>query len=497
MRQSGRRNASRSPRTLAGACTRRPRLRALRPDRDRPSRGAPTDGARDPNRSRPRARTPGLARRRARDPRCRASLPRGPARPADARSLPKRPSGRGARDISARSADVQRGARDRARPASAGAGGSDPSPRFVARGASPGGAAGPRRGVDRDGPAAAAIPGRAGLSRSPPRSSSRSWPPLLRPLATLRAAHPSPSCSRATPSQSSILERTRSSARFPSAGDRQGPPSGKGLSGSAIATTTRSLRIDPRSLDVVRTIGLGVAPTDVEVGAGSVWVLSDRALLRVDPAINDVVATVPLPRGSGQGLVPSGGRRECGFRLQLLRPARARHPHRPRHEVRRVRAQKSRLDDRVRRRRAVGDHRLGAEHHRTDRPEDERRRRDHSARGASARPMAGAIAWPLAKVPSGCRPLRHCGGSIPRQRASRGAFGSAIAGKAALATGDGAIWVANSEGMVLRVDPDSQTVARRFRSGLSSTRPTPGMHLRLARDRSGLRSRRLLRDDRR
>jgi len=41
-----------------------------------------------------------------------------------------------------------------------------------------------------------------------------------------------------------------------------------------------------------------VAPTDVEVGAGSVWVLSDWALLRVDPAVNDVVDTVPLPRGS-------------------------------------------------------------------------------------------------------------------------------------------------------------------------------------------------------
>ena len=111
-----------------------------------------------PDRSGPRARTPGLARRRARDPRFRTSLPRGPARPADARPLPKRSSGRGARDVQARSAGVQRGARDRARPPSAGAGGSDPSPRFVARSAWPGGAAGPRRGVDRDGPAAAATP---------------------------------------------------------------------------------------------------------------------------------------------------------------------------------------------------------------------------------------------------------------------------------------------------------------------------------------------------
>ena len=60
------------------------------------------------------------------------------------------------------------------------------------------------------------------------------------------------------------------------------------------------LRIDPSSRDAVRRIGLGVTPTDVEVGAGGVWVLSDWAVLRIDPAINAVVATVRLPRGSGQ-----------------------------------------------------------------------------------------------------------------------------------------------------------------------------------------------------
>lgn len=29
-----------------------------------------------------------------------------------------------------------------------------------------------------------------------------------------------------------------------------------------------------------------------------------------------------------------------------------------------------------------------------------------------------------------------------------------------LATGEGSVWIANSEGVVLRIDPDSQTVAR-------------------------------------
>jgi YVTN family beta-propeller protein len=60
------------------------------------------------------------------------------------------------------------------------------------------------------------------------------------------------------------------------------------------------LEIDARSMDVVRRIGLGVEPTDVELGAGSVWVLSDWSVLRVDPGINEVVDTIPLPRDTGQ-----------------------------------------------------------------------------------------------------------------------------------------------------------------------------------------------------
>ena len=55
-----------------------------------------------------------------------------------------------------------------------------------------------------------------------------------------RVAHRCLCSSQANPSRSSILERTRSSARFPSEGDQRGPPSAKALSGSAIATTTPS-----------------------------------------------------------------------------------------------------------------------------------------------------------------------------------------------------------------------------------------------------------------
>ena len=86
----------------------------------------------------------------------------------------------------------------------------------------------------------------------------------------------------------------------PVGGKPSGPAVGEGSVWVGNRDDNTLLRIDARSLDIVRTIGLGVAPTDVELGAGSVWVLSDWALLRIDPAINAVVATVRLPRGSSQ-----------------------------------------------------------------------------------------------------------------------------------------------------------------------------------------------------
>ena len=87
---------------------------------------------------------------------------------------------------------------------------------------------------------------------------------------------------------------------IPVGGKPAGPAVGEGSVWVGNREDNTLLEIDPRSLDVVQTIGLSVAPTDVEVGAASVWVLSDWALLRVDPAINDVVDTVPLPQGNGQ-----------------------------------------------------------------------------------------------------------------------------------------------------------------------------------------------------
>jgi DNA-binding SARP family transcriptional activator/streptogramin lyase len=87
---------------------------------------------------------------------------------------------------------------------------------------------------------------------------------------------------------------------IPVGGKPVGPAVGEGSVWVGNRDDKTILRIDPSSRDVVRTIGLAVTPSDVEVGAGGVWVLSDWALLRIDPAINAVVATVRLPRGSGQ-----------------------------------------------------------------------------------------------------------------------------------------------------------------------------------------------------
>ncbi|MET0937826.1 MAG: BTAD domain-containing putative transcriptional regulator [Gaiellaceae bacterium] len=90
-------------------------------------------------------------------------------------------------------------------------------------------------------------------------------------------------------------------AEIPVGGIPVGPGFGEGGVWVGNRDDKTLLKIDASSRDVVHRIGLGVVPTDVEVGAGSVWVLSDKALLRVDAAINDVVETIPLPQRAGQG----------------------------------------------------------------------------------------------------------------------------------------------------------------------------------------------------
>ena len=67
-------------------------------------------------------------------------------------------------------------------------------------------------------------------------------------------------------------------------------------------------RIDPATNQVVATIPVGRAPSGLAVGAGAVWVSrrSDAAVVRIDPATNQVVATIPVGRAPGAMTVAGG-----------------------------------------------------------------------------------------------------------------------------------------------------------------------------------------------
>jgi DNA-binding SARP family transcriptional activator/streptogramin lyase len=238
-------------------------------------------------------------------------------------------------------------------------------------------------------------------------------------------------------------------------GDRPaGPAVGEGSVWAGNRDDNTLLRIDPRSRDVVRTIGLGAEPTDVEVGAGSVWVLSDRVLLRIDPAVNDVVATIPLPPAIGAG---RWSRLEVGAHAVFVCSCGA-----PGGIVRIdpattsvVTVLRSPVWDT-----AYGDGALWAI---TGWEQNTIERIDAKTNAVESIPLGrlgetsgwryrmaigDGTTWLLApaslwKVDSttgrflGSVPLPHSeGGSI--------------------ATGDGAVWIASSEGLVLRIDADSQ-----------------------------------------
>jgi DNA-binding SARP family transcriptional activator/DNA-binding beta-propeller fold protein YncE len=240
-------------------------------------------------------------------------------------------------------------------------------------------------------------------------------------------------------------------------GDRPtGPAVGEGSVWVGDRDDNTLLRIDPKSLDVMRTIGLRMAPIDVEVGAGSVWVLSDRALLRVDPAINDVVDTIPFPRsglqrwyflevGASAVFVGTGP----GTLLVRIDPA-ARSV---------VTVRKRPLWDV-----AYGEGALwaitGSEQNtieridpRTNAVESVPLGRLGETSGWRYRIAVGdGVIWLLApaslwRIDSTTERLL---GSVPLPYSEGGS----------IATGDGDVWIANSEGVVLHVDPDSQRVAK-------------------------------------
>ena len=91
-------------RAVAGRAARRPRVRAVRPSRDRaPERAAPHDRGEVP-RGRARARPRRGARGRARAARARQPAQRAPARPVDGRPVPRRPAGGRAGEVPRRDA---------------------------------------------------------------------------------------------------------------------------------------------------------------------------------------------------------------------------------------------------------------------------------------------------------------------------------------------------------------------------------------------------------
>ena len=242
-----------------------------------------------------------------------------------------------------------------------------------------------------------------------------------------------------------------------------GRPAGPAVGDSSVWVGNRDdntlLRIDASSFDVVRTIGLSAAPTDVELGAGSVWVLSDWALLRVDPAINDVVDTVPLPRVGGQ----RWSHMEVGANAVFVCTCAAGPG-----AVIRVDAATLSVEP-VRRRPvwmiAYGEGGLWAltgESDTVDRIDPKTSavvetiplgRIGESGTGWRYRMAVGEGAiWVLApaslwRIDS---TTKRFVGSVPVGRSEEGS---------SVATGDGSVWVAKPDGILLRVDPDSQTVA--------------------------------------
>ena len=246
---------------------------------------------------------------------------------------------------------------------------------------------------------------------------------------------------------------------IPVGGRPVGPAVGEGSVWVGNRDDNTLLRIDPRSLDV-HTIGLGVTPTDVEVGAGSVWILSDRALLRVDPGINDVVDAIPLPRASGSGrwthmevgaktvfVCNCHGGREAVIRID---PATT--------SVESVRRSAARMI-------AYGEGALWA----LTGPLDMIEQIDPKTNAVIATIPLGRIGetsgwhyrmatgegaiWVLApaslwKIES---TTKRFVGSVPLEHSEEGS---------SILTSAGAVWVVTSEGSVLHVDPDSQTVAK-------------------------------------
>ena len=242
-------------------------------------------------------------------------------------------------------------------------------------------------------------------------------------------------------------------------GDRPtGPAVGEGSVWVGNRDDNTLLRIDPKSLDVTRIIGLGVAPIDVEVGAGSVWVLSDQALLSVDPAINDVVATVPLPPAVGAG---RWSRLEVGANAVFVCSCGS-----PGSVVRVDPATTSVVT--VLRNpiwaTAYGEGALwaitGWEQNAIERIDS----RSNAVESIPLGRLGETSGWRYRMAVGEGTTWLLAPASLWRVDSATGRFLGSVplphSEGGSIATADGAVWIANSEGVVLRVDADSQAVAK-------------------------------------
>jgi YVTN family beta-propeller protein len=61
-------------------------------------------------------------------------------------------------------------------------------------------------------------------------------------------------------------------------------------------------QVDPRTLEVVQTVGIGAQATDIATGVGGVWVATgnDNTLVQMHPRTGAVLATLPLPQEKDQ-----------------------------------------------------------------------------------------------------------------------------------------------------------------------------------------------------
>jgi YVTN family beta-propeller protein len=68
-------------------------------------------------------------------------------------------------------------------------------------------------------------------------------------------------------------------------------------------------RIDPRTLSLQRTISLDATPTGIAAGSGAIWVANGLLgnVSRIDPSINQVTGTVEVTERSSSGVVAVGG----------------------------------------------------------------------------------------------------------------------------------------------------------------------------------------------